>query len=67
MDYNDYVAAIPVSARQKAHPTTPDKYQKCSRRSFDQQIKIWKRKIHHWQNPAEADKDSPAKKWVRGL
>jgi len=62
VDYNDYVAAIPVSARQKAHPTTPDKYQKCSRRSFDQQIKIWKRKIHHWQNPAEADKDSPAKK-----
>jgi len=50
VDYQEYSEEISHSERRNFHPRTPDKYQKCSRRSFDQQIKIWKRKIHHWKD-----------------
>ena len=56
VDYSDYLHEVPVNQRTRIHPKTPEKTQKCSRRSFDQQIKIWKRNIHHWKELEEYDK-----------
>jgi len=56
VDYAEYSKGVPILKREKHHPQTPDKYQKCSRRSFDQQVRIWKRNIHHWKDGETSNK-----------
>ncbi|CAL1540537.1 unnamed protein product [Lymnaea stagnalis] len=49
--YKMYIAVIPKNVRSgdmKFHPRTPEKFRKCSRRSWDSQVKIWKRRLHTW-------------------
>ncbi|XP_059159139.1 histone RNA hairpin-binding protein-like isoform X2 [Physella acuta] len=49
--YKKYVSTIPKNLRSgdlKLHPRTPEKTRKCSRRSWDSQVKIWKRRLHSW-------------------
>ena len=36
------------------HPETPDVKQICSKRSFDGQVKKWRRELHFW-DPEEDD------------
>lgn len=48
LGYQHYVAKIPKAKRTREHPKTPRKNVKYSRRSWDQQIKLWRIKLHNF-------------------
>ena len=43
--------------RSKSNPSTPDKCQKCSKRSWDGQIRKWRRGLHAWD--PKVDENTP--------
>ncbi|KAL7749736.1 hypothetical protein RI367_004965 [Sorochytrium milnesiophthora] len=49
--YQRYTELVPREKRQKGHPTTPDKRQQCSTRSWVGQVRRWRRKLHKWDPP----------------
>eukprot|EP01116_Phalansterium_solitarium_P011579 TRINITY_DN27300_c0_g1_i1.p1 TRINITY_DN27300_c0_g1~~TRINITY_DN27300_c0_g1_i1.p1 ORF type:complete len:447 (-),score=58.94 TRINITY_DN27300_c0_g1_i1:214-1554(-) len=52
--YDVYVKEVPKDRRQRGQPVTPDIHQVCSKRSWDGQIRKWRRELHNF-DPAAAD------------
>eukprot|EP01120_Amphizonella_sp_Union-15-10_P010261 TRINITY_DN4086_c0_g1_i1.p1 TRINITY_DN4086_c0_g1~~TRINITY_DN4086_c0_g1_i1.p1 ORF type:complete len:339 (+),score=65.30 TRINITY_DN4086_c0_g1_i1:83-1099(+) len=50
--YKNYMLLVPKTRRRDGMPKTPEKKQKCSKRSWDGQIRKWRRQLHEWDNPA---------------
>lgn len=48
LGYQNYVETIPKPTRAREQPRTPRKGIKYSRRSWDQQIKLWRVKLHNY-------------------
>lgn len=55
LGYKRYCASVPRQNRAKHHPRTPSRYLKYSRRSWDAQIRIWRRQLHIWDPPKEVE------------
>ena len=66
--YARYLEAVPRSARKHGDPWTPDKLQICSKRSWDGQVRKWRRVLHKYDPDdlaaldadSGSDTDSPA-------
>nr|XP_020645683.1 oocyte-specific histone RNA stem-loop-binding protein 2-like isoform X2 [Pogona vitticeps] len=66
--YQCFVQQVPKFARRLGvHPRTPNKYKKYSRRSWDMQIKIWRRTLHNWDPPGLINYDAERQELVTNM
>jgi len=52
--YRRFTSSVPVESRTKAHPRVPDVHQVCSKRSWDGQVRKWRRQLHDYDLPEAA-------------
>jgi len=50
LGYKNYSQLVKKEKRKYNDPQTPDKYQICSKRSWDGQIRVWRRMLHHFDS-----------------
>ncbi|KAM7295389.1 histone RNA hairpin-binding protein isoform X1 [Ixodes scapularis] len=53
--YKRYCDAVPKDKREQLHPRTPDRFVQYSRRSWDAQVRIWRRQLHLWDPPETSE------------
>lgn len=58
LGYQNYINLIPKTTRTRDQPRTPRKGVKYSRRSWDQQIKLWRIKLHNYDPQEELQQDN---------
>uniref|UniRef100_A0A673IZU6 Uncharacterized LOC107715421 n=1 Tax=Sinocyclocheilus rhinocerous TaxID=307959 RepID=A0A673IZU6_9TELE len=57
--YQNYVQQVPKCLRVPGiHPSTPNKCRKYSRRSWDMQVRLWRRALHAWDPLSASQKDT---------
>ncbi|XP_035480422.1 stem-loop binding protein 2 isoform X1 [Scophthalmus maximus] len=57
--YQNYLQQVPKHQRDpKLHPSTPNMYRKYSRRSWDMQVRLWRRALHLWDPPTDNQLDT---------
>lgn len=49
--YSRYSSLVPRDKRKHSDPVTPNKYQYCSSRSWQEQIRRWRRRLHQYDPP----------------
>lgn len=65
LGYQRYTEEVPRHSRRHSrnssvrHPETPDVKQICSKRSFDGQVKKWRRELHRWDPEDDDDALEP--------
>ena len=57
--YARYLASVPKGSRRRGDPWTPNKHQVCSKRSWDGQVRKWRRALHKYdpEGTVEGDED----------
>merc|ERR1719171_1897377 len=52
-EYRRYIQEIPVESRGKSQPSTPDPYERVSKRQFDRALGAWRRQLHDFDVPGQ--------------
>lgn len=60
VNYGAFLSVWNRGKRAVADPVTPDMHQRCSRRSWDGQIKRWRRLLHQY-DPTQEDPNRPSR------